>query len=100
MLVNKVEAAAPPAISPKLPVARILWDPKPNLKVAAAAWILAGGAHHTVYSQALTAEYIEDYCERADIAMVLIDEHTDLAQFKKELRWNEIYYHIAQGIGI
>lgn len=100
MLVNKVEAVTPPEDLPKLPTARVLWDPKPNLKVAAAAWILAGGAHHTVYSQALTADFIADYCEMADIEMVLIDEHTDLSQFKKELRWNEIYYHLAQGIGI
>ncbi|MGI6149374.1 MAG: L-arabinose isomerase [Firmicutes bacterium] len=98
MLVNKVEAVTPPEDLPRLPVARVLWDPKPNLKVAAAAWILAGGAHHTVYSQALTAQHIADYCEIADIEMVLIDEGTDLDEFKKELRLNEIYYHIAQGI--
>lgn len=98
MLVNTVEAVTPPADLPKLPVARVLWDPKPNLKVAAAAWILGGGAHHTVFSQALTAQHIEDYCEIAGIEMVLIDEQTDLAKFKQELKLNEIYYHLSQGI--
>lgn len=98
MLVNTVEAVTPPADLPKLPVARVLWDPKPNLKVAAAAWILGGGAHHTVFSQALTAQHIEDYCEIAGIEMVLIGEQTDLAKFKQELKLNEIYYHLSQGI--
>jgi len=57
MVVNEVEVVDPPADLPKLPVARVLWDPKPNLKVAAEAWILAGGAHHSVFTQALTSKY-------------------------------------------
>lgn len=98
LVVNKVEAVKPPADLPKLPVARVLWDPKPNLKTAAKAWILAGGAHHTVYSQAIDARYFADFCEIYGIEYLLIDETTDLARFKQEMRINEIYYHIAQGI--
>ena len=52
---------------PKLPVARALWMPEPDLKTAAAAWIYAGGAHHTGFSQALTAEHLEDFAEMAGI---------------------------------
>lgn len=98
MIVNEVEVVPPDAPLPKLPVARVVWLPKPNLKVAAAAWIYAGGAHHTGFSQAVTAKHIEDYADMAGIEYVLINEKTDLSEFKKELRWNEVYYHLAQGL--
>lgn len=92
LLVNEVEAIEPEANLPKLPVARVLWKCKPNLKTAATAWILAGGAHHTCYSQNLTPEYLEDFATIAGIEYLLINDKTDLYQFKNELRWNELYY--------
>ena len=98
MVVNEVDVVAPDAPLPKLPVARALWIPRPGLKVAAAAWILAGGAHHAGYSQAITARHLEDFAEMAGIEFLLIDAKTDLAQFKKELRWNAAYYHLAGGV--
>jgi L-arabinose isomerase len=98
LLVNTVEAIKPEQNLPKLPVARVLWEPHPNLKTAAAAWILAGGAHHTCYSQNLSVEYLEDYAEMAGIELTLIDEHTRLYDFKQQLRNNELYYHLAKGI--
>ena len=98
LIVNTVDVVLPDAALPKLPVARVVWAPKPNLKVAAAAWILAGGAHHTGFSMALTAEHLEDFAEMAGVEFVLIDEDTKLAEFKKELRWNEMYYHLAKGL--
>jgi L-arabinose isomerase len=98
MLVNPVEVVPPDAPLPKLPVARVVWIPQPSLKVAAAAWILAGGAHHTGFSQAVTVEQLEDFASMADIEMVLIDKNTDLSAFKKELKWNEIYYFMAKGL--
>jgi L-arabinose isomerase len=98
MIVNTVDVVPPDAPMPKLPVARVVWVPKPNLKVAAAAWILAGGAHHTGFSMALTAEHLEDFAEMAGIEFLLIDEDANLAEFKKELRWNEIYYYLAKGL--
>jgi len=98
MIVNEVDVVPPDAPLPKLPVARVVWVPKPNLKVAAAAWILAGGAHHTGFSQALTAEHLEDFAEMAGVECLLIDESTDPAMFKKELRWNEAYYHLVRGL--
>lgn len=92
LLVNEVEAVKSEADLPKLPVARVLWRCKPDLKTAAAAWILAGGAHHTCYSQNLTSEYLEDFAAMAGIEYVLINDKTDLYQFKNELRWNELSY--------
>jgi L-arabinose isomerase len=98
LIVNTVDVVPPDASLPKLPVARVVWAPKPNLKVAAAAWILAGGAHHTGFSMALTAEHLEDFAEMAGVEFLLIDEDTKLAEFKKELRWNEMYYLLAKGL--
>jgi L-arabinose isomerase len=95
MIVNVVDCVAPDAPLPKLPVARALWVPQPNLKIGAAAWIYAGGAHHTAFSQAITSEYIEDFSAMAGLEYVVIDEDTKLVDFKKELRWNEAYYQLA-----
>ncbi len=92
LLVNPVDAVDVVEDLPGLPVARVLWKPLPDLKTAAAAWIYAGGAHHTAYSPALTAEYLEDFASMAGIEMVLIDEHTDLRGLRQEMRWNEAYY--------
>lgn len=96
LLVNEVEAVAPEHELPKLPVARVLWDPQPNMQVAAQTWILAGGAHHTVFSKALTTEYFEDFAEIAGIELVVIDKDTVTRQFKDQLKWNEVYYHLFQ----
>ncbi len=92
LLVNEVEAVAPKEDLPKLPVARVLWKPYPDMHTGCAAWILAGGAHHTCYSQNLTAEHLQDFAEMAGIEYVLIGKQTNLYQFKNELRWNELYY--------
>ena len=98
MLVNDVEVVPTDAPLPRLPVARALWVPKPDLKVAAAAWILAGGAHHTCFSQALTSAHMQDFAEIADMELLLIDADTQIAEFKKEIRWNEMYYLLSQGV--
>jgi len=92
MLVNEVEVIEPPQDLPKLPVARAVWKPLPDLKVGAAAWILGGGAHHTVFSMAVTTEYIEDFAEMAGIELAVIDNDTKITEFKDKLRWNDLYY--------
>jgi len=92
MLVNEVIAVNPLQSLPKLPVARVLWKPYPNMHIGCAAWILAGGAHHTCYSQNLTAEHLQDFAEMAGIEFVLIGKDTNLYQFKNELRWSEVAY--------
>jgi L-arabinose isomerase len=92
MIVNEVDVIQPDQGLPKLPVARAVWLPKPSLRVSAAAWIYAGGAHHTGFSQALTVEHLEDFVEIAGIEMVRIDAETRLTQFRRELRWSEATY--------
>ncbi len=92
MVVNVVDVVEPFEALPKLPVARALWKPRPALETAAAAWIYAGGAHHTAMSLALNPEHLEDFAVMAGIEYVLIDENTDLRQLRNELRWNDAAY--------
>jgi len=96
LLVNEVKAIPTEEPLPKLPVARVLWTPMPDLKTAAASWILAGGAHHTGYSQAVTISFMEDFAEMLDLELVVIDENTRIREFKNELRWNDLYYHLKK----
>ncbi len=83
---------------PKLPVARALWECQPDLPTAAAAWIYAGGAHHTGFSQAVTTEMMEDFATMAGIELVVIDQSTRLRALKQELNWNEAYYSLRSGL--
>ncbi|HKL72445.1 MAG TPA: L-arabinose isomerase [Marinilabiliaceae bacterium] len=91
MILNPVNVIKPEDL-PNLPVARALWVPEPNLEVGAHAWILAGGAHHTSFSMALSTEYLEDFAEMVGLELLIIDNNTSIREFKKEMRFNEIYY--------
>jgi len=97
LLVNEVDVVPPEKPLPRLPVARSVWIPKPNLAIGAAAWLYAGGAHHTGFSQAVTTEMIEDFAAMAGIELVVIDADTKLRQLKQELNWNEVAYGLRQG---
>lgn len=98
MIVNEVKVVQPEKPLSRLPVASAVWVPRPDLKTAAAAWILAGGAHHTGFSQCVTVEHMQDFAEMADLEFLVIGNDTHLAEFKKELRWNDMYYHLARGL--
>jgi L-arabinose isomerase len=91
MLVNTVTSVESPDL-PKLPVARALWIPDPDLKLSASAWILAGGAHHTGFSLALEPVHIEHFSRMMGIEYLVIDKNTTIREFRNELRWNELYY--------
>src|SRR5205085_3842873 len=89
LIVNEVDAIAPPQPLPKLPVARAVWKCRPDFKTACAGWIYAGGAHHTVYSYAANMEHLRDFAEIAGIELVTIDATTKLEAFRQALRSNE-----------
>jgi L-arabinose isomerase len=97
LIVTTMKVVECPAM-PKLPVASVLWKPYPDLRTAAAAWIYAGGAHHTSFSQALTAEHMADFAEMTGTEYVLIDENCEIGQFRKELRWNDLFYTLNKGL--
>jgi L-arabinose isomerase len=97
LIVNTMKVVECPPM-PKLPVASVLWKPKPDLKTAATAWIYAGGAHHTSFSQALTSEHLSDFADMTGTEFVLIDENCEIGQLRKELRWNDLYYTLNKGL--
>ncbi|MFC3198636.1 L-arabinose isomerase [Parapedobacter deserti] len=94
LIVNDVEAQEPQHGLPKLPVARVLWRPLPDMNTGCTAWIYAGGAHHTVYSQNLSVEYFRDFASIAGIELLHIGKDTRLTEFQKEIQWNDVYYKI------
>ena len=98
LIVNEVEAISPLHPLPRLPVAHAVWKCLPDFKTACAAWIYAGGAHHTGFSYSVTSEMLRDFAEIAGIEIIIIDQKTELQEFRKELRWNEIFYHLNNGI--
>jgi L-arabinose isomerase len=98
MIVNQVKLIKPEAPLPRLPVARAIWIPEPNLKIAATAWISAGGSHHTCLSRALTSRHLEDFAEMAGMEYLLIDRETKLSDFNDRLRWNDVYYRWTNAI--
>ncbi len=92
LIVNEVDVVDPPEPMPNLPVAQVLWNPQPDLQTAAQAWILAGGAHHTCFSQSITTKFLADLCDIAGIEMLVIDAQTDIRTFKRELLVNKRAY--------
>ncbi len=98
LVANAVDTVDPPAELPKLPVARALWEPQPDLTTAAESWLISGGPHHTCYSQAIGLDVIEDFAEMVGIELLSIDAKTDARAFRKELRWSQTYWHLAGGV--
>ncbi|HEY9425084.1 MAG TPA: L-arabinose isomerase, partial [Microterricola sp.] len=98
LVANVVEVVQPTAPLPKLPVGRAVWKPAPDFATSAAAWLTAGAAHHTVMSTAVGIEVFQDFAEIARTELLVIDENTELREFGREVRWNQAYYRLAQGI--
>ncbi len=98
LVANEIDAVEPPHDLPKLPVARALWRARPDLATAAEAWLLAGGPHHTCYSQQVGLEVIEDFAEMVGVELLAIDAATDARTFRRELRWNQVYWHLARSV--
>ena len=96
LIVNEVEAVTATSPMPKLPVARVLWRPLPDLARAAECWILAGGAHHTSYSRSVRTEWLRDWAEMSGVEFLLIDAKTDPEEFRKEIRWNDLAWDLAR----
>ncbi len=98
LVANVVDVVPPTAPLPKLPVGRAVWEPRPDFATSAAAWLQAGGAHHTVMSTAVGVEAFDDFARMARTELLVIDETTTLREFTKEVRWNAAYYRLAGGI--
>jgi L-arabinose isomerase len=97
IIANEIEIVAPDHDLPRLPVARAVWRPAPDLRTAAEAWLTAGGGHHTVLTQAFDIEVLCDFAEIARMECLVIGADTRIATLKNEIRWNQAYYHLARG---
>ncbi|MFI7696405.1 L-arabinose isomerase [Nonomuraea sp. NPDC049655] len=97
LVANEIDVVAPPQPLPKLPVARAVWSPRPNLRTSTESWLTAGAPHHTVLSTAVGREELTDLADMLGVELLVIDKDTTTAQFTKELRWNQAYYRLAQG---
>ncbi|WP_434019749.1 L-arabinose isomerase family protein [Paraoerskovia sediminicola] len=95
---NVVEVVEAGHELPNLPVARAVWEPAPSFATSAEAWLMAGAAHHTVMTTALGRDAFEDFAEIAGVELAVIDEGTTPRGFQQELRWNQVYYRLAQGM--
>jgi L-arabinose isomerase len=98
MVANDIEIVPPDEPLPKLPVARAVWKPAPDLNTSAESWLTAGGPHHTALSTSVGTEALEDFAVMTDIELVRIDADTTTARFSRELRWNQAYYRLARGL--
>jgi len=96
LTVNEIDVVEPDEPLPRLPVARAVWKPRPNLTTSAESWLLAGGPHHTVLSAAVGCEALMDFAEMVGIELVLIDGSTEARSFAERLRWNNTYYRLTQ----
>ncbi len=97
LVANVVENVAAPDL-PQLPVGRAVWKPAPDFATSAACWLTAGAAHHTVMSTAVDIEVFRDFAELIETELLVIDEDTTVRGFQKEVRWNQAYYRLAQGL--
>jgi L-arabinose isomerase len=97
LVANEIDVVAPPQPLPKLPVARAVWRPRPDLRTSAESWLTAGAPHHTALTSALTREHLTDLAEMIGVELLVIDADTTARQFGKEMRWNQAYYRLAQG---
>lgn len=95
LVVNEVDAVEVPHELPKLPVARVMWKPLPDMNTGCAGWIYAGGAHHTCFSQSLTTEHLDDFAKIARIENITIDKNANLKQLQNEVRWSDAFYRLG-----
>jgi L-arabinose isomerase len=98
LVANEVDVVPPPEPLPRLPVARAVWRPRPGLRTSAESWLTAGAPHHTALTSALTTEHVSDLADMLGVELLVIDSDTTPRQFSKEIRWNQAYYRLAQGI--
>jgi L-arabinose isomerase len=98
LVANAVRVVEPTAELPNLPVACAVWEPLPSWSTSAEAWLMAGAPHHTVMSTAVGTEIIDDFAEMTGTELLLIDETTTVRGFQHELRWNDVYHHVAAGL--
>jgi L-arabinose isomerase len=97
LVLNEITVVEPDEPLPKLPVARAVWEPQPDLATSAECWLTAGGPHHTVLSAAVGTEELSDFATMVETELLVIDSATTDRQFGNEIRWNQAYHRLGLG---
>jgi L-arabinose isomerase len=98
LVANEIEVVPPDEPLPRLPVARAVWKPEPDLRTSTEGWLLAGGPHHTVLTTAIGVDELSQLADMIGTELLAIDADTRLRQLRKEIRWNQAYFRLAQGL--
>ena len=98
MVAAEVDVVPAPAPLPKLPVARAVWRPRPDLRTSAAAWIHAGGSHHTSLGFSVTRDHLRDLASMTGVELLMIGADTKLDAFRDQVRCNDLYWLLAKGL--
>jgi L-arabinose isomerase len=85
LICQDIQCVKPIMDMPKLPVARVMWKPMPDLLTGIECWITAGGAHHTVLSYDVTAEQMKDFANMMQIEFVHITKDTTVEALEDKL---------------
>ena len=97
LVLNEVDVVPPDEPLPRLPVARAVWQPKPDLATSAESWITAGAPHHTVLSTAVGTDELSQFANLLGVELLVIDADTKRRDFDDRIRWNQAYYRLARG---
>ncbi len=92
LIVQDIHCVKPIMPMPNLPVARVMWQAKPDLTTGVECWITAGGAHHTVLSYDVTAQMLHDWAQIMEVEYVHIGDGStpdalEQELFLKDLAW-------------
>ncbi len=92
LIVQDIHCVKPIMPMPNLPVARVMWQAKPDLITGVECWITAGGAHHTVLSYDVTAQMLHDWAQIMEVEYVHIGDGStpdalEQELFLKDLAW-------------
>ncbi len=96
MIVAELDVVEPAQPMPNLPTARAVWIPRPDFKRGCQAWIEAGGAHHTVFCQAVSAGEWEDFAGMIGVEVIRVGADLDLRALRNELRWNDAAFRLGR----
>jgi L-arabinose isomerase len=98
LVANDITIVSPSEPLPKLPVACAVWEPAPRLATSAECWLIAGGPHHTVLTTAVPYESFADLALMIDVELLHIDKDSTVRDFNNEVRWNQAYHRLTQGL--
>lgn len=94
LIVQDIDCIEPLFDMPKLPVARVMWKPMPELLIGVKCWVLAGGAHHSVLCTQADAQMLSDWADMMDLEFVHITMDTTYEQLRERLFLSDLVWKL------